>query len=262
MDKAIADRQGHAHHRPAQVEAIIDDLLVDFGLEILKIVPGRVSTEIDARLSFDTEGTRSPRARTSSGSTRSSGIPRERILIKIASTWEGIRAAEVLQKEGINCNLTLLFSLAAGRRVRRGAASSSSRRSSAASTTGIKRAPNKRDYAGAEDPGVQSVTRFTTTTRNSATRPKSWARASATSGEITELAGCDLLTISPRPARRNSPNPPNRSRASSMPTPRSKTRFSASARREDLPLAVQRRRHGHGKNRRRHPQIRRGHREA
>ena len=110
LDQVIADRKGSGLTGSAQIEDVIDHLLVGFGMEILKIVPGRVSTETDARLSFDTAGSIA-KGRQLIALYAAKGIPRERILIKIASTWEGIRAAEVLQKEGIHCNLTLLFSL-------------------------------------------------------------------------------------------------------------------------------------------------------
>ena len=111
LDKVIADRKGSGLTGHAQIEDITDHLLVAFGLEILKIVPGRVSTETDARLSFDTEAT-IEKARYLIGLYEKQGTPRERVLIKIASTWEGAKAAEVVQKEGIQCNLTLMFSLA------------------------------------------------------------------------------------------------------------------------------------------------------
>ena len=110
LDKAISDNKGSSLSGSALWKKIIDDTLILFGCEILKIVPGRVSTEVDARLSFDTEATLD-KARYLIGLYKSVGIDRERVLIKIASTWEGIRAAEVLQKEGINCNLTLMFSM-------------------------------------------------------------------------------------------------------------------------------------------------------
>ena len=111
LDKVIADRKGSGLTGAAQIEDVIDHVLVAFGLEILKIVPGRVSTETDARLSFDTEGSIA-KGRQLIALYEKAGISRDRILIKIASTWEGIKAAEVLEKEGIHCNLTLLFSLA------------------------------------------------------------------------------------------------------------------------------------------------------
>ena len=110
LDQAIAQHKGGSLAGSARVEGIMDSLLILFGREILTIVPGRVSTEVDARLSFDTEGTLA-KARHLIELYEAAGTSRERILIKIASTWEGIKAAEVLQKEGINCNLTLLFSL-------------------------------------------------------------------------------------------------------------------------------------------------------
>src|ERR1700688_4559509 len=110
LEKAIADLKDSALKSSAKIEDIIDHLLVQFGSEILKIVPGRVSTETDARLSFDTEGSIN-KARLLIKLYEERKIPRERILIKIASTWEGIAAGKVLEKEGINCNLTLMFSL-------------------------------------------------------------------------------------------------------------------------------------------------------
>jgi transaldolase len=136
--KAIFD-QAVTDGKSGGVDAVMDKLVVAFGLEILKIVPGRVSTEVDARLSFDTQGN-IDKARHLIGMYEKAGIGRERILIKIASTWEGIKAAEVLQKEGINCNLTLLFSLAQAV-VCAKAASSSSPLSWVASSTGTRRAP-------------------------------------------------------------------------------------------------------------------------
>jgi len=110
LDEVLADRKSSGLNGVAQIEDIIDHLLVQFGTEILKIVPGRVSTETDARLSFDTQGS-IDKARQLIKLYEGRKIPRERVLIKIASTWEGIAAGEVLEKEGINCNLTLMFSL-------------------------------------------------------------------------------------------------------------------------------------------------------
>ncbi len=136
VDKAIKDAG-----TGASASQVIDHLLVAFGLEILKIVPGRVSSEVDARLSFDRDGSIA-KARDIIGLYQKAGIGRERILIKIASTWEGIKAAEQLQKEGVHCNLTLLFSFPQAVACAEGA-SSSSRLLSAASSTGIKRAPEK-----------------------------------------------------------------------------------------------------------------------
>jgi transaldolase len=172
----------------------MDKLVVAFGLEILKIVPGRVSTEVDARLSFDIQGN-IQKARQIIGAYEAAGIPRERILIKIASTWEGIKAAEVLQKEGINCNLTLLFSLA---------------QAAACAEGGIKlispfvgrildwyKKSTGKDYAAAEDPGVQSVTQIYNYYKHFGYTTEVMGASFRNKGEITELCGCDLLTISP-----------------------------------------------------------------
>ena len=178
----------------AKVDAIIDRILVLFGLEILKIVPGRVSTEVDARLSFDTQGTLE-KARHLISLYEKEGISRERVLIKIASTWEGIEAAKVLQKEGINCNLTLLFSLA---------------QAVACAEGGIKlispfvgrildwhKKSTGKDYAPAEDPGVESVTQIYNYYKHFDYKTEVMGASFRNKGEITELCGCDLLTISP-----------------------------------------------------------------
>ena len=154
VDKAIADNRKSGASGTALLALVMDDLLILFGSEILKIVPGRVSTETDANLSFDTDALIA-KGRRFIGLYQKQGIPRERILIKIASTWEGIRACEVLQKEGINCNLTLLFSLA---------------QAVACAEAGAKlispfvgrildwhKKSTGKDYAPAEDPGVVSV---------------------------------------------------------------------------------------------------------
>src|SRR5262249_16460428 len=111
VDEALQFALRAGGDRAARSVAFMDKLFIDFGCEILKIVPGRVSTEVDAGLSFDTEGTLA-KARQLIGMYREAGVERERVLIKIASTWEGIRAAEQLEREGIHCNLTLLFSFA------------------------------------------------------------------------------------------------------------------------------------------------------
>ncbi len=194
VDKAITDLKGGTLTGPALVEVIIDHILVNFGMEILKIVPGRVSTEVDARLSFDTAGTLA-KAREIIALYEKDGIGRERILIKIASTWEGIKAAEVLQKEGINCNLTLLFSLA---------------QAIACADGGIKlispfvgrildwfKKSTGRDYSPSEDPGVQSVTAIYNYYKHFGYTTEVMGASFRNKGEITELAGCDLLTISP-----------------------------------------------------------------
>ena len=194
LDKVIADRRNSGRVGAAQVEDVIDHVLVAFGREILSIVPGRVSTETDARLSFDTAGTIA-KARQLIALYEAGGISRERILIKIASTWEGIKAAEVLEKEGIRCNLTLLFSLT---------------QAIACAEAGVQlispfvgriydwfKAANKREYVGAEDPGVQSVTTVYNYYKKFGYKTEVMGASFRNTGEITELAGCDLLTISP-----------------------------------------------------------------
>src|SRR5271154_7183701 len=155
LDKVIADRKSAGLTGAAQIEDIIDHVLVAFGLEILKIVPGRVSTETDARLSFDTQGS-IDKGRQLISIYEKDGISRDRILIKIASTWEGIKAAEVLSKEGIHCNLTLLFSLP------QAVACAEAKVQLISPFVGRIldwfKASTKKDYAPAEDPGVKSVT--------------------------------------------------------------------------------------------------------
>ena len=178
----------------APVGQVIDRLLVLFGLEILKIVPGRVSTEVDARLSFDRDATIA-KAREIIALYEKAGIARERILIKIASTWEGIKAAEQLQREKINCNLTLLFSFA---------------QAVACAEGGIRlispfvgrildwyKKSTGKDYAPAEDPGVRSVTQIYTYYKKFGYTTEVMGASFRNRGEITELAGCDLLTIAP-----------------------------------------------------------------
>jgi transaldolase len=181
---------------PQRLEDALDRLSVAFGVEILKIVPHRVSTEVDARLSFDYEGSLA-KARKLIGLYDAAGISRERVLIKLASTWEGIQAAAVLKKEGINCNLTLLFSFA---------------QAIACAEAGVqlispfvgrildwhKKSTGKTDYAPAEDPGVVSVTRIYNYYKTHGYKTEVMGASFRNLGEITELAGCDLLTISPQ----------------------------------------------------------------
>ncbi len=178
----------------ADVEKVIDHVLVAFGLEILKIVPGRVSTETDARLSFDTEGT-VKKGRELIALYEKAGISKDRILIKIASTWEGIRAAESLEKEGIHCNLTLLFSLA------QAVACADAKVQLISPFVGRiydwYKAAEKRDYAGAEDPGVQSVTAIYNYYKKYGHKTEVMGASFRNKSQIVELAGCDLLTISP-----------------------------------------------------------------
>ena len=190
LDKAIAESP-----KTASLDQVIDRLLVVFGLEILKIVPGRVSSEVDARLSFDTEGTLK-KAREIIALYEKAGISKDRVLIKIASTWEGIKAAEILEKEGIHCNLTLLFSFA---------------QAVACAEAGIQlispfvgrildwhKAKNLTgDFAGAKDPGVVSVTQIYTYYKKFGYKTEVMGASFRNTGEILELAGCDLLTIAP-----------------------------------------------------------------
>ena len=172
----------------------VDDLLILFGMEILKIVPGRVSTETDANLSFDTDALVA-KGRQFIKLYESHGIARERILVKIASTWEGIRAAEVLQKEGINCNLTLLFSMA------QAVACAEAKVRLISPFVGRimdwYKAKEKKDFAPAEDPGVVSVKEIYMYYKKFGHSTEVMGASFRNIGEIQELAGCDLLTISP-----------------------------------------------------------------
>jgi transaldolase len=194
LEKAIADNRSSALSGSALHKKIIDDLLIAFGLEILEIVPGRVSTEVDARLSFEPEAT-IQKARYLIGLYEKAGIPRERILIKIASTWEGARAAEICEKEGIHCNLTLMFSLA---------------QAIACTEAGVTlispfvgriydyyKKNTGKEYVGAEDPGVQSVQKIYAYYKKFGYKTQVMGASFRNVGEILELAGCDLLTISP-----------------------------------------------------------------
>ncbi|MBD2499443.1 transaldolase [Anabaena azotica] len=177
------------------VSLAFDRLAVSFGLKILQIIPGRVSTEVDARLSYDTEATIT-KARELIAQYKAAGIGPERVLIKIASTWEGIKAAEVLEKEGIHCNLTLLFGL---------------HQAIACAEAGItlispfvgrildwyKKETGRDSYPSAEDPGVLSVTKIYNYYKKFGYKTEVMGASFRNIGEITELAGSDLLTISP-----------------------------------------------------------------
>lgn len=175
-------------------DALIDRIVVAFGLEILKLIPGRVSTEVDARLSFDTARTIA-RAQSISTLYEQAGIPRERVLIKIASTWEGIQAARVLESEGIRCNLTLLFSLV---------------QAVACADAGVQlispfvgritdwyKKREGRDFLPEEDPGVLSVRRIYAYFKPRDIRTEIMGASFRTPQQVLALAGCDLLTISP-----------------------------------------------------------------
>ena len=194
VDKAIADNKTKFSGQEL-LARVLDDFLILFGLEILKIGPGRVSTETDANFSFDTAALVA-KAHRFIGLYQAHGIGRERVLIKIASTWEGIRAAEILQREGINCNLTLLFSLA---------------QAVACAEAKVKlispfvgrimdwyKAKEKKDFAPAEDPGVISVKEIYSYYKKFGHATEVMGASFRNVGEIQELAGCDLLTISPQ----------------------------------------------------------------
>jgi transaldolase len=176
------------------VKRAVDRLAVEFGQRILKIVEGRVSTEVDARLSFDTKAT-IDKARTLIAQYEKMGTSRERVLIKIASTWEGIRAAEVLEKEGIHCNLTLLFG------IHQAVACAEAKVTLISPFVGRildwYKKDTGRDYTPQEDPGVQSVTRIYRYFKKHGHATQVMGASFRNIGEITELAGCDLLTIAP-----------------------------------------------------------------
>ena len=195
IDEAIAYGKQQSQDKAQQLVDAEDKLAVNIGLEILKLVPGRVSTEVDARLSYDTDATVA-KARKLIALYEAAGINKNRILIKIASTWQGIRAAEILEKEGINCNLTLLFSEAQAR---------------ACAEAGVylispfvgrildwyKANTDKKEYAPAEDPGVISVTKIYNYYKQYGYKTVVMGASFRNVGEIIELAGCDRLTIAP-----------------------------------------------------------------
>ena len=194
LDEVLKDRKNSGLSGQAQIEDICDHLLVQFGSDILEIVPGRVSTETDARLSFDVEGS-IKKARRLVQLYEERKIPRERVLIKIASTWEGLLAAEQLQKEGIRCNLTLMFSLPQA--VRAAEAKVQLISPFVGRIYDWYKAANKRDYVGPEDPGVQSVNEIYTYYKKFEIPTEVMGASFRNIGQILELAGCDCLTISP-----------------------------------------------------------------
>jgi transaldolase len=194
LDQVLKDRKNSGLNGQAQIEDICDHLLVQFGSDILEIVPGRVSTETDARLSYDVEGSIN-KARRLIQLYKEHKIPRERVLIKIASTWEGLLAAEQLQKEGIRCNLTLLFSLPQA--VRAAEAKVQLISPFVGRIYDWYKKEMKRDYTGAEDPGVQSVTEIYTYYKLFDIPTEVMGASFRNTGQIRELAGCDCLTISP-----------------------------------------------------------------
>jgi len=195
VEKAVADNRKSGITGDALLSQIMDDLLVLFGTEILKIVPGRVSTETDADLSFDTEGLLD-KARKFISMYQQRGIGRERVLIKIASTWEGIRAAEVLQKEGINCNMTLLFSLV------QAVACAEAKTKLISPFVGRildwYKTKTGKDFSASEDPGVLSVKEIYAYYKNFGYPTEVMGASFRNKGEILELAGSDALTISPQ----------------------------------------------------------------
>ncbi|MEA5576052.1 transaldolase [Anabaena sp. UHCC 0451] len=198
VDQTLLTAKKDAGAKATQAEVVtlaFDRLAVSFGLKILQIIPGRVSTEVDARLSYDTEATIA-KARDLIAQYKAAGVAKERVLIKIAATWEGIKAAEVLEKEGIHCNLTLLFGV---------------HQAIACAEAGItlispfvgrildwyKKDTGKDSYPAAEDPGVLSVTKIYNYYKKFGYKTEVMGASFRNIGEITELAGCDLLTISP-----------------------------------------------------------------
>ena len=195
IDEAVSYAKAQSNDKSQQLIDAEDKLAVNIGLEILKIVPGRISTEVDARLSYDTQAT-VEKARKLIALYNAAGISNDRILIKIASTWQGIRAAEILEKEGINCNLTLLFSEAQAR---------------ACAEAGVylispfvgrildwyKANSDKKEYAPADDPVVISVTKIYNYYKEYGYNTVVMGASFRNVGEITELAGCDRLTIAP-----------------------------------------------------------------
>lgn len=194
IDGVLVDRKKSGLTGAAQIEDICDHLLVQFGCDTLKVVPGRVSTETDARLSFDVEGS-IKKARRLIELYEERKIPRERVLIKIASTWEGLNAAEQLQKEGIRCNLTLMFSLPQA--VRAAEAKAQLISPFVGRIYDWYKKEMKRDYVGAEDPGVQSVIEIYTYYKKFDIPTEVMGASFRNTGQILELAGCDCLTISP-----------------------------------------------------------------
>ncbi|MEO0446659.1 MAG: transaldolase [Verrucomicrobiota bacterium] len=192
--EAVSFGKGSGLVGDAAVEATIDRLLILFGKAILDIVPGRVSTEVDARLSFDQEGTLD-KARTLIGLYAKEGIEKDRVLIKIACTWEGIQAAKVLEEEGVHCNLTLMFSLV------QAVACAEAKVQLISPFVGriydwYKKQTGE-DYQGADDPGVQSVKEIFTYYKSFGYETEVMGASFRNTSQIIELAGCDLLTISP-----------------------------------------------------------------
>lgn len=186
----------HAKNKEQGLSLLIDKLFVNVGAEILKIVPGRVSTEVDAHLSFDVEGSIN-KARFLIQLYKEMGISKDRILIKLASTWEGVQAARQLEQEGIHCNMTLMFSLA------QAIACAEAKATLISPFVGrildwFKKHENKASYPPSEDPGVLSVTQIYYYYKKFGYKTQVMGASFRNADEVLELAGCDLLTISPQ----------------------------------------------------------------
>lgn len=194
LEKAAEMAEKEGSHGSELVDSVIDHLLVLFGTEILKIIPGRVSTEVDARLSFDVDGTLA-KARHIISLYKKQGVEPDRVLIKIASTWEGLQAARILEKEGIHCNLTLLFSLIQ--------AITAAQNNCTLISPFVGRildwyvAQTGGEYDSQDDPGVQSVTQIYHYLKHHEHGTEVMGASFRNIGQIQSLAGCDLLTISP-----------------------------------------------------------------
>ena len=195
IDASIAYAKEQSNDKAQQVQDTCDMLAVNIGKEILKTIPGRISTEVDARLSYDMEGSVA-KARQLVKMYNDAGISNDRILIKLASTWEGIRAAEILEKEGINCNLTLLFSFAQARACAEAGVFLSS--PFVGRIMDWYKAKEGRDFEAQEDPGVLSVTKIYNYYKEYGYNTVVMGASFRNIGEIQELAGCDRLTISPK----------------------------------------------------------------
>ncbi|MCF7852074.1 MAG: transaldolase [Simkaniaceae bacterium] len=194
IEEGVSYAKEHAKNEKELLDLMITKIFVNFGIEILKIVPGRVSTEVDARLSFDIEGSIA-KAHQYIQLYKNAGIPKERVLIKLASTWEGIQAAKVLEAEGIHCNMTLMFSLAQAI----GCAEAKATLISpfVGRILDWYKNAEKKDFTPEEDPGVKSVSEIYTYYKKFGYKTQIMGASFRNSGEILELAGCDLITISP-----------------------------------------------------------------
>ncbi len=195
IEEAVAYAKSHGKSSEEKKTLLMDKLFVNFGSEILKIIPGRVSTEVDARLSYDKDGS-IQKARSLIALYETVKVPRERILIKVASTWEGAQAAEVLEKEGIHCNMTLMFSLA------QAVAAAEAQATLISPFVGrildwYKKAEGVSQYAPSDDPGVHSVTQIYYYLKKFGYKTQVMGASFRNIDEILELAGCDLLTIAP-----------------------------------------------------------------